>query len=100
VKIFCFNTGRLYSASGQRIAGAVLDDGAIAFLDFDRQVDGYVAPGFFADEPPQRRVELAYLEGGWDYHEWPLDFDWAERSRLLHSLRNLALEAPSLQRYR
>jgi hypothetical protein len=100
VNIFCFNTGRLYTEAGQRIAGAVLDNGAIAFLDFDRQVDGYIPPGFYPDEHPKRRVELAYMEGGWTYHEWPLDFDWSERTRLLHSLRNLALEAPSLQRYR
>lgn len=35
-----FNTGRFYSASGQRIAAKKLADGRVAFYDLDRNIDG------------------------------------------------------------
>jgi hypothetical protein len=34
-----FNTGRSYSAHGQRIAAGQLDDGRVIFMDIDRGLD-------------------------------------------------------------
>jgi hypothetical protein len=44
MNILKFNTGRTYTAAGQRIAAAVVD-GRIAFLDLDRGIDGILAEG-------------------------------------------------------
>lgn len=35
-----WNTGRKYTARGQRIVARQLDDGTIAFRDLDRSIDG------------------------------------------------------------
>jgi len=39
-KNVCWNTGRLYSAEGQRITARQNDDGTIVFRDHDRMVEG------------------------------------------------------------
>lgn len=39
MKTIRFNTNRSYSAQGQRIAAARLDDGRVAFVDIDRGLD-------------------------------------------------------------
>ena len=43
--ILKFNTGREYTANGQRIAAALQDNGDIVFLDIDRQIDGVISAG-------------------------------------------------------
>jgi hypothetical protein len=35
-----FNTGRKYTARGQRIVATLHDDGVVTFMDHDRNVDG------------------------------------------------------------
>jgi hypothetical protein len=40
-----FNTGRDYTANGQRIAAALQDNGDIVFVDVDRQIDGVIHAG-------------------------------------------------------
>jgi hypothetical protein len=35
-----FNTGRRYTANGQRITATLHDDGVVTFFDHDRMVDG------------------------------------------------------------
>lgn len=39
-KTIHFNTGRSYSAHGQRITATLHDDGVVTFWDHDRMVDG------------------------------------------------------------
>ena len=39
-EVLKFNTGRFYSAQGQRIAAKKLGDGRVAFYDLDRNVEG------------------------------------------------------------
>ena len=45
--ILKFNTGREYTANGQRIAATFLDNGDIVFVDVDRQIDGVISAGAF-----------------------------------------------------
>jgi hypothetical protein len=40
-----FNTGRKYTAHGQRIVATLHDDGVVTFFDHDRQVDGQFSLG-------------------------------------------------------
>ena len=44
MKIIAFNTGRGYTAHGQRIAATQLSDGSVAFCDIDRGID-YITTG-------------------------------------------------------
>ncbi|MER9176354.1 hypothetical protein NKH72_22500 [Mesorhizobium sp. M0955] len=41
-KTIHFNTGRLYSAAGQRITATLHEDGHVTFFDHDRMVDGEI----------------------------------------------------------
>ena len=43
--ILKFNTGREYTANGQRISAALQDNGDIVFVDVDRQIDGVIRAG-------------------------------------------------------
>jgi hypothetical protein len=43
--IIKFNTGREYTANGQRIAAALQNNGDIVFVDVDRQIDGVISAG-------------------------------------------------------
>jgi hypothetical protein len=61
MKTISFNTGRSYSAHGQRIAAGQLDDGRVVFVDIDRGLD-YVTSAPCALEP--RAIMRAY-----DYNE-------------------------------
>lgn len=40
MKTISFNTGRKYTANGQRIVATLHDDGFVTFFDHDRMVDG------------------------------------------------------------
>jgi hypothetical protein len=55
-KIHAFNTGRLYTEHGQRIAWCVLSTGNVAMWDRDRFID-YVLP-FPVESPPVRDSEI------------------------------------------
>lgn len=56
-KIQAFNTRRLYTVHGQRIAWTVLSTGNVAMVDIDRHIDyTLVIPG----EPTNRTVLEAY----------------------------------------
>ena len=45
MEILKFNTGREYTANGQRIAAALQNNGDIVFVDVDRQIDGVISAG-------------------------------------------------------
>ena len=40
MKTIKFNTGRKYTAKGQRITATLHDDGVVTFFDHDRGIDG------------------------------------------------------------
>lgn len=55
-----FNTGRAYSALGQRITATLYEDGMVTFWDHDRGVDGeYLSadPDDFGPVEVQRRYD-------------------------------------------
>jgi len=57
VETIRFNTGRKYTANGQRITATLHDDGMVTFFDHDRGIDGeFELIGDFT----QRRVMEAY----------------------------------------
>ena len=53
--ILIFNTGRLYSEHGQRIAARQFHDGVL-FVDIDRGLDGHIVMGRLTQE----RIMLGY----------------------------------------
>jgi hypothetical protein len=66
MNIISFNTGRGYTAHGQRIAATQLPDGSVAFCDIDRGID-YITTG--PCDLTQSAVMSAYdhnrTEGSW-----------------------------------
>jgi hypothetical protein len=40
-----FNTGRLYTANGQRVTATLHEDGTVTFFDHDRMIDGQFTLG-------------------------------------------------------
>ena len=40
MKTIHFNTGRKYTANGQRVTATLHDDGVVTFFDHDRSIDG------------------------------------------------------------
>ena len=77
-----FNTGRQYSANGQRIAAALLDNGSIIFVDIDRGLEYIIPAG--AARFNQSSIMAAYDRGG---------LDWCNGHSLVKPLSALALEA-------
>lgn len=65
-----WNTGRKYSAAGQRISAVVSLYGWIAFVDHDRMIDGIVRGGHHGDLSESEirdRVMTAYDNNLYDY---------------------------------
>jgi len=75
-----FNSGRQYSANGQRIAAALLDDGSIIFVDIDRGLE-YLIPAGGA-RFNQSSIMAAYDRGG---------LEWCNGHALIKPLSDLAL---------
>jgi hypothetical protein len=74
--IRAFNTGRTYTAKGQRIAYAEIsrdDDphlplATVVFVDVDRHIDGLINVPAYPNEPVSNRALLhAYDHGGYVY---------------------------------
>jgi len=91
-----FNTGRLYTEQGQRIAAAFLDNGDIVFVDIDRDIDGLISAGGMSRDDikhcglfSQRDIMRAYDEN--TYKSFYLDDGFA----LSRQLREIALTVPS-----
>ena len=92
-KTIAFNTGRMYGAAGQRIAAAKLDDGRVAFVDVDRDLE-YVILG----EPELTQFDVMYAYDrnmGADVYIAIPDFD--ERERVLGELRAAARAVPAVR---
>ena len=80
-----FNTQRMYTDKGQRIAAALLDNGDIYFSDIDRHIDGTIsANGLTRDEIlgfnlfSRAEIMRAYDHSEWNMGCGQLDFE-AER---------------------
>ncbi len=58
-KTIHFNTGRKYTAAGQRITATLHDDGVVTFFDHDRGIDGHFRP-FPPRELSQQMVMEVY----------------------------------------
>jgi hypothetical protein len=84
--VLAFNTGRMYSPAGQRIAATKLDDGRVVFVDIDRNL-AYVILG----EPELTQFDVMYAYdrnmGADVYIAMP---DAIERERVLSQLRAAA----------
>lgn len=52
-----WNTGRQYTAQGQRIAAVQVGDDAVVFVDIDRMIDGVISTPI----PPATEFELRAL---------------------------------------
>jgi hypothetical protein len=65
MKIITWNTGRLYSDKGQRIAATQLNDGRVMFVDIDRGLEYVTAKPC---ELGQSAVMACYDYNQTDYH--------------------------------
>ena len=96
-----WNTHRCYSEAGQRIAAAVLEDGRVAFVDADRQIDAVTTASVFGVTPPGRRPTPSELESfvmnEYDHLRCTWGLDEPEHVALRDPLRQAALDvqAPS-----
>lgn len=92
METIAFNTGRLYTEHGQRIAAKRLDNGAVLMLDIDRGID-YLLPDY---------VELTRADvlGAYDHNVviYPesVGLDSADYYAQLAELRAAAELAPTL----
>lgn len=77
-EIYTFNTGRQYSAANQRMAFTVirsepskdLEDVnflTVAFVDFDRMIEGVVEVGTTQEVPSVSAIMCEYDRGGYGY---------------------------------
>lgn len=57
-----FNTGRRYSAQGQRIVAVLHDDGIVSFNDHDRMIWGEYKP-MFPEDFGKQQVMSCYDSG-------------------------------------
>lgn len=78
-KTLVFNTGRQYSANGQRIAAALLSDDSIIFVDIDRGLE-YAIPAGGA-RFTQSSIMGAYDRGG---------LEWVNNHALIQDLSKMA----------
>lgn len=65
---FAWNTGRWYSAHGQRIAAVVLESGRVAFMDIDRNISGATRHEFMgrSENPLNHRRLQAFVMREYD----------------------------------
>ncbi len=81
MRIFGFNTGRLYQADGQRISVGVTSDGDVLFRDHSRGIDGKLHWQHDIDGDPTAATVMLYYDknlysydprANWlDAKEWP-----------------------------
>lgn len=63
-KTIHFNTGRKYTAMGQRISATLHDDGIVTFYDHDRMIDGEYTPRI------NNRIDDSMVMGKYDRLEY------------------------------
>ncbi len=70
MKVISFNTGRQYTANGQRIKAVQMDDGRIAFTDIDRCITAVTEDNWLMFTPDC--IMHAY-DSGWYSLSVPLE---------------------------
>jgi hypothetical protein len=89
-----FNTGRQYSANGQRIAAIQMPNGDIVFMDIDRGLDYAILAG--AAEFTQTGIMAAYDRDNLNTI-WGLNIDCDQYAQILAELQALALTVKPLE---
>jgi hypothetical protein len=92
--IVTWNTGRMYSDKGQRIAATVLEDGRVMFADVDRMIDGITNADYpygigLANSVIQRFVMDEYDYGRISYGYYGFG-DYEKGSELMQALKDAA----------
>jgi hypothetical protein len=84
-RVITWNTGRMYSKHGQRMAAVQLDHNRIYFLDLDRNIDGCLITS-------NQRWDQATVMAAYDHHLYtegcPLDV--TDRYDLRNQMREAA----------
>jgi hypothetical protein len=90
-----FNTGRTYSAAGQRIAATLLDNGDIVFLDIDRSICGTIGANGLTIEDIKTLdcFTQRAIMGDYDANRYT---DASTNNDLAHQLRQLANTVKSI----
>lgn len=86
MKTLKFNTKREYSANGQRIAAAQLDNGHVIMVDIDRHVDILFPLGV---ELTQVDIMQAY-DHGWQKFPHDIDMSYGDYYDIVRELQKLA----------
>ena len=81
-----FNTGREYSAHGQRVIATQLDDGHIILVDIDRHIDLMLLAGVGFN---QREIMQAY-DHAWQTFPENINMSYSEYYDIVRELRELA----------
>jgi len=81
-----FNTGREYSANGQRIIATQLDTGNIVMVDIDRHIDLMLLAGVGFNE---REIMQAY-DHAWTTFPESINMSYSEYYDIVRELRELA----------
>lgn len=94
--IKAFNTGRLYTVAGQRIAWTVLSNGKVAMVDIDRMIQYVLAVDFDgaldrAYRAIVRDVEDALVLQAYDRHDGTMP--WGEDGELFYKVSKELYEA-------
>ncbi len=89
-----FNTGRQYSANGQRIAAIQMPNGDIAFMDIDRGLDYAIPAGAAAFT--QAGIMAAYDRDNLNTI-WSLHIDCDQYAQILAELQTLAQSVKPLE---
>ena len=81
-----FNTGREYSAHGQRVIATLLDTGNIIMIDIDRHIDLMLLAGVGFN---QREIMQAY-DHAWQTFPENIGMAYTEYYDIVRELRELA----------
>lgn len=88
-----FNTGRLYTEFGQRIAAKQTPEGGILFVDVDRGIEGHVPPAYVLEH----NIKLTQ-DDVMDVYDWMKVPYWNfDRDLFIHQLRLLWKEGEKLR---
>ena len=85
MKILKFNTGREYSADGQRIVAMQLDNGHVVMVDIDRHVDILFPLGVGLN---QAEIMQAY-DHGWQIFPENIDMSYGDYYDIVRALTDV-----------
>lgn len=94
-KTVAFNTGRLYTSAGQRIAALIADNGGLLFVDIDRGIEGFVAHDKLGEDFELTR-ECVMLVYDYQSKDWNCGEPFRHPEAMQH-LRKLAGVVPPMK---